>query len=407
MKKTRHEKNIQNRDESFLLSKFNPSDFFPRLSDTITVNKQTALSIPAFSSAVKIISQIVATLPVHIYKKNGDNRDKDIHHFLYRLIHAKPNNYMTSFDFWEYLVRDLILEGNSYCLIERGVSGKIIALHPLTAAMVVKRWDDLVKNYLYYYSTGSKTVIYPTIEIWHLMNSGDGITGQSIIEQHKDTIKQALTIEAFTSLYFEQGVSSNLILETPEGVEAPKETAILAMKKFWKKINRQKDKHIPNIIPGGMTVKELKHMNLSESQLIELKTYVVQQIARIFLLPPHILSDLSKSSFNNIQEQNRNILTFAINPYLHRIEKSMNAFLLNPSEQLSTYCEFTRDALIEANPVEKSEQVKNLTTSGVYTINQAKAMYNLPSVEGGDETFILNQMTTLNNLKKELKNEEK
>ena len=385
-------------DREVKLSQWTPQLWYGNTVTNIQVNRQSALSIPAFSNAVKIISQTVATLPTHIFKFNNDSREKAKYHYLYKLVHSQPNRYQTSFEFWEYIVTDLILEGNAYCLIERsGKYNDVVAIHPLTASMVQKEWKD--GDFIYRYNNGETTTVYPAHQIWHLKNAGDGVTGTSIIDQYKETIKQALTIEAFTSLYFEQGPNSNLILETPEGTAPPDENAIKAIQLFWKKINKSKNKHVPNIIPGGLKVQELKNTNLKESQLLELKTYVVQQIARIFNLPPHILADLSKSSFNNIVEQNRNILTFAINPYLHRIEKSVNAFLLHDWEKERFYCEFTRDALVEANPVEKSEQIKNLITAGVYSINQGKAMYNLPAVKGGNESLVLTQMTTLENLK--------
>ncbi len=402
MKIFKRGRDIQKRSEDYsdltldeLIKVLNPNP------EEITVNTKTARSIPAFNLALRIVSQIVATLPLHVYSQNGDDRKKNKAHPLYELIHSRPNCYMTSFDFWELIIRSLVLDGNSYCYIERAITGEIIGLHPLTSSCVTKQRDLDNHSCVYIYSDGKFNKTYSGNQIWHLKNGGDGITGESIIDLNKESIRQILSIEKFTSSFFDHGISSNILLETPPGVQGLDESQINIIMKFLKKL-RQKFKHLPNIIPNGMQVKELKKPSLSEAQLKDLKSSGIQEIARMFGLPPHILADLSKSSFNNIQEQNRNILTFAVNlPFLHRIEKSINVFLLNES---GTYCEFTRDAFLEASPLDKAEQIERLTKSGVYTINEARKLYNLPPIEGGDELLVLNQMTTVSNLKKEIKN---
>ncbi len=380
---------------------------------SISVTEESAMTIPAFAAGIKIISQTTASLPATMYRKNESNgRDKAPDHYLYKLLKVKPNPYMTAYVFWEKILKDLMLRGNAYCLIERDrtLSNRIVALHILPALGAEMKWTG--KRFEYIFKGKDKEYKYPAEQVWHIPNAGDGFKGVSLIEQYKKVLQLALIVENFTSTYFKQGVTNGTYLEFPEGTEAPNEEGKRNIKNLFKRKKKDsEDYHSPTLVPAGVTLHEFKRINLKESQLIELKTYVIQEIARIFNLPPHILNDLSKSSFNNIVEMNRNILTFALNPYLKRIENSVNAFLLESWETDIYYCEFNREALLQANPKEKAEQVKALVYSGVLNINEAKALYNLPSIgEQGDVAFMPSGLipieTAINQNKKEEKENE-
>lgn len=383
------------------------------LSDlaTVSVSRDSAMTIPAFANAVSLLSNTVAGLPAHIYTRTArGSRERATAHSLYRLIHYRPNNYMTAFDFWEYVAKELVF-GNAYILIDRRKTGfkEVSALHPLTTAAVEKRWSAASENYEYVYTTPGGVTVFPHSRILHIKNTGNGITGDDLIEKFHDSIEQILIIEKFTSLFFKQGVTAGLFLETPEGAEPLDEKGEALLKKIFKRKSAGlENAHMPTVIPGGMKIKEVERVNLKESQLLELKTYQIQQVARMFSLPPHIIGDLSKSSFSNIQEQNRNILTYSINPYLKRIEQSINVFLLPPSEREDYYAEFSRDAMLEADPKSKSEQVKNLSGgASVMTINESRTLYNLPTVEGGDELLYPLNFGRITDLKKDEKTDGK
>lgn len=369
------------------------------------VTSETLDGIPALADGIKIISQTVAGLPLHVYRDGKNGRERAPYHHLYGILYRKPNGYMTSFNFWELLTKDLVKEGNAYCLIDRKTNTyrDVKALHPLTASCVSRVVNKAGKTE-YHYSNGSTKKIYKDSQIWHIQNSGNGLEGRKMYEQFAESLRQMLVIEKFTSLYFEQGVTSNMIMETPVGVAPPSEKGMAVLKDLFRRKNGGlENAHTPVVLPGGFTIKELAKLSLKDSQLLELKTYNINQIARMLQLPPHIIGELSKSSFNNIVEQNRNLLTFSVNPYLKRIEGAVNAFLMHEWEQNAFYSEFTRDALLEANPKEKAEQVKTLVSGGIMSVNEGRKMYNLSDVENGSKVQMMTNMQFLEDGNKELR----
>ena len=382
--------NITKRSGNFL----DPKNFQTGGSG-VPVTQDSAMAFTAVWAAVRMLSESVAQLPINLIERE-DGGDKIIRsdHFLYSIIHNKPNEYMTNYTFIQKIMYDLCVSGNSYVKIERNGSGRPIALYPiLNSDIEIKEYEEV----LYYYNTNTgESLEYEEMLHFKIM-SQDGMVGQSPIDTCAQSISWGLALEQYGNAYFNNGAKVSGVLQTDRALST--EAIERLRNSFDQNYSKIGDAQKTLILEEGLKFNTISLSN-EASQFLASRQFSIEEIARIFNIPPHLLRDLSKSSFNNIQEQSREFVQYSLMPYLSMIEQEMTTKLFKKSEQGKLFIEFNTNALLRGNPKERAEYYRTMLNIGAMTINEVRQKENMNKVEVGDNLFMQLNMATVEQIVK-------
>jgi HK97 family phage portal protein len=367
------------------------------------VNENTAMQMTAVYSCVRILSEAVAGLPLHVYQyNNSGGKEKYFKHPLYKLLHDEPNQEMTSFAFRETLMSHLLLWGNAYAQIMRNARGEVIALYPL---MPNKMTVDRDKNgrlfYLYQRSSedapslGKDSQVYlaPT-DVLHIPGLGfDGLVGYSPIAMAKNAVGLAIATEEYGAKFFANGAAPGGVLEHPGTIKDPQK-----VKDSWNAAYQgSTNAHRVAVLEEGMKYQPIG-ISPEQAQFLETRKFQINEIARIFRVPPHMLADLEKSSFSNIEQQSLEFVKYTLDPWVVRWEQSMCRALLIDSEKPSIFIKFNVDGLLRGDYQSRMTGYATARQNGWMSANDIRELENLdriPAELGGDLYLINGAMTKL------------
>jgi HK97 family phage portal protein len=276
------------------------SFFFGGTASGKTVNEITAMQTTAVYSCVRILSETIASLPLHTYKYTESGKEKALNHDLYYLLHNEPNKEMTSFIFRETMMSHLLLWGNSYSQIIRDGRGKVTALYPLLPnRMQVDRTSNGELYYIYNKNDVGNPVYLRREEILHIPGLGfDGLVGYSPIAMAKNAIGMAIATEEYGASFFANGANPGGVLEHPGIVKDPKR-----VRDSWNAVYQgSSNAHRIAVLEEGMSYKTIG-IPPNEAQFLETRKFQTEEICRIFRVPPHLVADLDKATFSNIEHQ--------------------------------------------------------------------------------------------------------
>ena len=304
------------------------------------VNERSAMQMTAVYACVRILSEAIAGLPLHMYRyKEDGGKEKAIDHPLYLLLHDEPNPEMSSFVFRETLMTHLLLYGNAYAQIIRNGKGEIIGLYPLMANKMSVNRDT--NGQLYYQYTRSsdeaptakgETVVLMPSDVLHIPGLGfDGLVGYSPIAMAKNAIGLAIATEEYGSKFFANGAAPSGVLEHPGTIKDPSKVRDAWMSQFGGSSNSGK----VAVLEEGMKYSPIS-ISPEQAQFLETRKFQINEIARIFRVPPHMVGDLEKSSFSNIEQQSLEFVKYTLDPWVVRWEQSIQRTLLSPTEKKRT-----------------------------------------------------------------------
>ena len=360
--------------------------FFPN-SSAYTADK--ALTLTAVWCAIRLLSESVSSLPCSVYTKeaNGDKTESTDNR-IYNLIKYKPNNYQNKITFFEYIMMCICTTGNSYVQIIRDSGGTPVELIPLNPEIVSVVIND---GELFYEI--DKNGVLDSSDVLHFKTiTEDGLAGISPIDQCKNALDWGLNVEEFGNTFFKNGAKPSSVLSTDRALS---ETAIDRLKNsFNSSYSKLKNSNSTIILEEGLTFKPIS-ISPEQAQFLSSRQFSIEEVARIFNVPPHMLKDLSKSSFNNIEMQSQEFVTYTLMPYITRIESEMNYKLFRTNEIGNTFIEFNVNGLLRGDVKSRTEAYKTAITNGYMSINEVRQKENLNSIEGGDKHFMQLNMTTI------------
>ena len=260
------------------------------------VNERTAMQMTAVYSCVRILSEAVAGLPLHLYRYNeSGGKEKAIDHPLYRLLHDEPNPEMSSFVFRETLMTHLLLYGNAYAQVIRNGMGEIIALYPLMPNKMTVDRDENGKLYYSYQRSNDEalkskesTVILQPRDVLHIPGLGfDGLVGYSPIAMAKNAIGLAIATEEYGAKFFANGAAPSGVLEHPGTLKDPSKIREAWQSQFGGSQNSGK----VAVLEEGMKYTPIS-ISPEQAQFLETRKFQINEIARIFRVPPHMVGDL-------------------------------------------------------------------------------------------------------------------
>ena len=360
-----------------------------------SVTERTAMQTTAVYACVRIIAETVASLPLHVYEYT-DSGKRVYTHPLYRILHDIPNPEMNSFIMSEVMMSHLLLWGNSYSQIIRNGKGEVIALYPMLPEKIrIERGED---SRLYYtYSTDKQgSVILRKEDVLHIVGLGfDGLIGHSPIAMAKNAIGLTIAAEEYGSSFFSNSGTPSGVLEHPGVLKEPEK-----VRDAWNSAyGGSGNAHKVAVLEEGMKFNPIS-INPQEAQFLETRKFQVNEICRIFRVPPHMIADLEKSSFNNIEQQSLDFVTNTIRPWLVRIEQSIFQQLLNESEQEKYFAKFNVDGLLRGDFQSRMNGYAVGRQNGWLSANDIRELEDLnriPEEEGGDRYLCNGNMIDIQN----------
>ncbi|AGG07316.1 phage portal protein, HK97 family [Dehalococcoides mccartyi BTF08] len=377
--------------------------FFGSTSAGKPVNEHTAMQMTAVYSCVRILSETLAGLPLHVYKYNDNGgKEKNLKHPLYKLLHDEPNPEMTSFAFRETLMSHLLLWGNAYAQIIRNAHGEVLSLYPLMPnKMTVDRDSNGRLFYLYQRSSedvpslGKDSQVYLTpADVLHIPGLGfDGLVGYSPIAMAKNAVGLAIATEEYGAKFFANGAAPGGVLEHPGTIKDPQK-----VKESWNAAYQgSANSHKVAVLEEGMKYQPIG-ISPEQAQFLETRKFQINEIARIFRVPPHMLADLEKSSFSNIEQQSLEFVKYTLDPWVVRWEQSMCRALLSDSEKPTVFIKFNVDGLLRGDYASRMSGYATARQNGWMSANDIRELENLdriPAELGGDLYLINGAMTKL------------
>ena len=356
-----------------------------------TVNERSAMQLTAVYACVRILAEAVAGLPLHLYRcgRNG-SKEKAVEHPLYFLLHDEPNPEMTSFVFRETLMTHLLLYGNCYCQIIRDGRGQVAALYPLMPNQMSVDRDEKGQIYYTYVRSGEKaaTMNHGTVyllpeDVLHIPALGfDGLVGYSPIAMAKNTIGMGLACEEYGAKFFANGAAPSGVLEHPGTVKD-----ISRLRESWNAIyGGSRNAGKVAILEEGMHYSPIS-ISPNEAQFLETRKFQVDEIARIFHVPPHMIGDLERSTFSNIEQQSLEFVKYTLNPWVCRWEQALTRSLLSPREKREYCIKFNVDGLLRGDYQSRMNGYAVGRQNGWMSANDIRELENLdriPAEQGGD-----------------------
>lgn len=315
----------------------------------VIVNEQTALTSSTVYGAVKLLAEATGMLPLKLYRRlSGGGKELADEHPLFRIIHTQPNSEMTSQTWRELIVTDLLLYGNHYSFIMRNNAGKVLFIRPLRPDKMAEIYRAKSGNLFYRYTPDRlPQVLFPATEIMHLRGlSKEGIMGYNPINLAREAIGLSLAVEEYGAKLFANDATPGGILRHP-GALSPE--AKKSLRADW--VNQHQgsgNAHTMTVLEENMEYEKVG-LNPEEAQAVPIRKFQLQEVARVFNVPPHMLKDLEKASFNNIEQQSLEFVTYSLGVWLKRIEGGINKDLIVESEQATLYAEHLVEGLLRGD----------------------------------------------------------
>lgn len=368
------------------------------------VTERSAMQMTAVYSCVRILSEAVAGLPLHLYKyTDSGGKAMALDHSLYRLLHDEPNPEMSSFVFRETLMTHLLLWGNAYAQIIRNGKNEIVALYPLMPNKMSVDRDENGRLYYTYYRGSDEAIknkefavtLQPS-DVLHIPGLGfDGLVGYSPIAMAKNAIGMAIACEEYGAKFFANGAAPGGVLEHPGTIKDPQRVRESWQSTFGGSGNANKIA----VLEEGMKYTPIG-ISPEQAQFLETRKFQINEIARIFRVPPHMVGDLEKSSFSNIEQQSLEFVKYTLDPWVIRWEQSIQRSLLSKDEKAVYFVKFNLEGLLRGDYQSRMNGYAIGRQNGWMSANDIRELENLdriPAEEGGDLYLINGNMLPLKN----------
>ena len=363
------------------------------------VTERSAMQMTAVYSCVRILAEALAGLPLHLYRyTETGGKEKATDHPLYHLLHDEPNPEMSSFVFRETLMTHLLLWGNAYAQIIRNGKGEVIALYPLMPNRMTVDRDQ--NGHLYYrYRTTSddaptmegSCVTLPPSQVLHIPGLGfDGVVGYSPIAMAKNAIGMAIACEEYGAKFFANGAQPGGVLEHPGTIKDPQRVRESWQNTFGGSGNANKIA----VLEEGMKYTPIS-ISPEQAQFLETRKFQINEIARIFRVPPHMVGDLEKSSFSNIEQQSLEFVKYTLDPWVVRWEQTLFRALFTDSEKKEYFFKFNLEGLLRGDYATRMSGYATARQNGWLSANDIRELENLdriPAEDGGDLYLINGNM---------------
>ena len=379
------------------------SFFFGRTNSGKVVNENTAMQTTAVYACVRILAEAIASLPLHVYEyKDGGGKELLTDHPLYYLLHDEPNDEMTSFVFRETLMSHLLIWGNAYAQVIRDGAGRVLGLYPLLPNKVsVERDEHGEIYYVYSRSTDENPnfkdhgeIVLKREDVLHIPGLGfDGLIGYSPIAMAKSAVGMTLACEEYGASFFANGANPGGVLEHPGVLKDPAK-----VRDSWNAVYRgSNNANKVAVLEEGMHYQQIG-LPPEEAQFLETRKFQLDEIARLYRIPPHMIGQLDRATFSNIENQSIQFVIYTLEPWVIRWEQSLQKALLLPGEKGKVTIRFNISGLLRGDYASRMNGYATGRQNGWFSTNDIREMEGLNPIsdeEGGNLYLVNGSMTKL------------
>ena len=343
----------------------------------VQVSEDNALTFSAVYAAVRIISETIASIPLNVYVYDGETRVIAREHPIQKLLAHTPNTVSSSFTFRESMAANLVLHGNAYAKIEFNAAGRPISLTPLNPMLVEVKIVDGEKVYVF-----NEKTTYLDYEIIHVVGlSFNGLTGKSPLTVAREAVAIGLAAQEYGARFYSNGANTGGIITAPGRLSID---AINRLKQSWNRANAGLGaSHGTAILEEGMKYEKVG-LDPEAAQFLQSRKFQVNEIARIFRIPPSYLADLENSSTRaNVEQQAIQFVRDCVTPYVRRFEVEFNRKLFREDEP-NYYAYFTMEGLMRGDLQGRYQAYATARQWGWLSVNDIRDLENLNPVEGGN-----------------------
>ena len=343
----------------------------------VQVSEDNALTFSAVYAAVRIISETIASIPLKVYQADGETRVKAVGHPVQDLLAKAPNSVSSTFTFREAMASNLVLHGNAYAKIEMNAAGRPTALIPLNPMKVEVKVVDGEKVYVF-----DKKHTYLDYEMLHFVGlSFNGLTGKSPLSMAREAVAIGLAAQEYGARFYSNGANAGGVITAPGRLNTE---VVKRLRESWNRAQSgNSNSHSTAILEEGMKYEKIG-LDPEAAQFLQSRKFQVNEIARIFRIPPSYLADLENSSTRaNTEQQAIQFVRDCITPYVRRMEVELNRKLFREDEP-NLYAYFTMEGLMRGDLQGRYDAYATARQWGWLSVNDIRDLENLNPVEGGD-----------------------
>jgi HK97 family phage portal protein len=347
-------------------------------SSGVNVNVDTALGVPAIWSAVNFLSGTIASLPLNVYQKTESGREK-YEGRISGILHDVVNDGMSSFEWRKYIFEQVLTGGRSVTYIERNGKGEVVNLYPIDPTDVRVELIGGRKTYRL------ETTVYEARDVIDIpfMLKANQVDVRGPIATNRDAIGMAIAASRYGSKAFQSGGIPPVVLQGPFQSGAAAQRASEDVANTTAKLAREGRPVMA--LPLGHEMKQIG-FNPEQMQLIELQRFSIEQIARIYSLPPVFLQDLTHGTFSNVEQQDLHFVKHTIRRWIEQTEAELNLKLFGRTTNL--YVEFNVDGLLRGDIKSRMEAHATSIQNAIRTPNEVRDIENMPPMDNGDDLMI-------------------
>lgn len=346
----------------------------------VSVTPDSALNCVTVLACVRIIAETVSSLPLRMYERVDGGRRPADDHPLYDILHDEPNPWMTSCSFWESMVAALLLRGNAYAEKVYGGGGQVLELWPILPQYVTPKISDASIVYEVQGAQGQATSL-SSDRVLHIHGLGsDGLLGYSPITLARDAVGLALAAEEYGARTFSNDATPGGILTHPGQLSAE---AAKRLKQSWEDAHRGSGKaRRTALLEEGMSWVRIGMPN-DDAQFLETRRFQVQEVARLFRVPLHMLADLVNASYSSIEQQGIDFVSQTIRPWCVRIEREIRRQLIPREDRRRYYAEFALEGLLRGDTASRYSAYATGRQNGWLSIDEIRALENMNPLPDG------------------------
>jgi HK97 family phage portal protein len=340
------------------------------------VTPEKAMTCSAVAACVRLLSETVAALPLHVYRDMGTSSGVSADHPVYNLIHSKPNDFQTSFTWLQQAITQVLLHGNFYAYIDRDSSGTPTALWPLHPQGVVVEAVDGEVRYRYFY--GGQRNDFSFRDVLHFKGpSLNGLVGLSIVNMAREGIGLSLTQELHASSLFRNSARPGLLLQYPTFLTPEQRTQIRGS--FQEQFEGAMQSGKTMVLEGGVTVQPVGFTN-EDAQFLESRQFSVIEIARWFRVPPTMIGDMTRVSYSSSESEMQLFAMHSLVPLCANLEAEYNAKLL--PERTQFFVKFDVNSIVRGDQQSRYTAYGQGLAAGFLTVADVRQAEGLPFIEG-------------------------
>lgn len=364
---------------SFSISDPNLAAAYARIGGNVSlsgksVTTDTAPQVMAAWACIRILAETIGALPRAIYEIKGDNATKIDHDLTPVLLGISPNRDMDGVECTEAKVTNLALAGNTYSMVDRNGAKNVSSIYPMESCLVRPMRDRVSGVITYEINDRGKWDTYPREKIWHVKGFGaNGLIGYSPVGMAMQAFGLAMALEEFGSRFFLQGAKSSGIISLPTFLTDDQRK--LARENLQAKDTGLENMHKFMLLEGNATYTAAT-MPLDEAQFLTLRVFQLQEICRLYRIPPHMVADLSKSSFSNIEQMSLEFVMHALMPYIIRLEMSASRWIFKPEERSKYVLRFNVEGLLRGDSAARKDLYASMLQNGILSRNEVRALEN-------------------------------